>query len=80
RHRAFAVGLWGDELVVMIHRGSRDVGFHVGQRWLDRARTAWPRGRRHPATGLNALGAELAGEFLQAMGGAARFPSLNPVV
>ncbi|WP_033872751.1 RtcB family protein, partial [Pseudomonas aeruginosa] len=45
RHQAFALGLRADELVVMIHSGSRDVGFHVGQRWMDRARTAWPRGR-----------------------------------
>ncbi len=51
RHQAFALGLRADELVVMIHSGSRDVGFHVGQRWMDRARTAWPRGRRHPASG-----------------------------
>ncbi|WP_129375288.1 RtcB family protein [Pseudomonas aeruginosa] len=80
RHQAFALGLRADELVVMIHSGSRDVGFHVGQRWMDRARTAWPRGRRHPASGLYALGGELAGEYLQAMGGAARYAWLNRVV
>ncbi|MDF5981729.1 RtcB family protein [Pseudomonas aeruginosa] len=63
RHQAFALGLRADELVVMIHSGSRDVGFHVGQRWMDRcphrlaARPA-PARVRPPA-----LGGELAGEY-----------------
>ena len=31
----------------MIHTGSRDVGFHVGSRWMNRARAAWPKGLKH---------------------------------
>ena len=41
RHAAYAAGLVKGEVVVMIHTGSRDVGFHVGSRWMDRARAAW---------------------------------------
>ena len=43
RHAAYAAGLVKGEVVVMIHTGSRDVGFHVGSRWMDRARAAGPR-------------------------------------
>ncbi|KAF1003011.1 MAG: RNA-splicing ligase RtcB [Pseudomonas sp.] len=80
RHEAYHLGLKHDELVVMIHSGSRDVGFYVGQRWMDRARNAWPRGVRHPSSGLYALHGELAAEYLQAMGVAARYAWLNRVV
>ncbi|WEJ74422.1 RtcB family protein [Pseudomonas sp. PSE14] len=80
RKQAYALGLKPNELVIMIHSGSRDVGFHVGQRWMDRARDAWPKGRRHPASGLYALTGELAGEYLAAMGVAARYAWLNRVV
>ena len=38
RHAAYAAGLAVGDVVVMIHSGSRDVGFFVGQRWMDRAR------------------------------------------
>jgi tRNA-splicing ligase RtcB len=80
RQQAYALGLKPDELVIMIHSGSRDVGFHVGQRWMDKARDAWPKGLRHPASGLYALTGDLAGEYLQAMGVAARYAWLNRVV
>lgn len=80
RQQAYALGLKADELVIMIHSGSRDVGFHVGQRWMDKARDAWPKGVSHPAYGLYALTGELAGEYLQAMGVAARYAWLNRVV
>ncbi len=80
RQQAYALGLKSDELVIMIHSGSRDVGFHVGQRWMDKARNAWPKGLRHPASGLYALTGDLAGEYLQAMGVAARYAWLNRVV
>ncbi|MGV8183300.1 RtcB family protein, partial [Pseudomonas aeruginosa] len=67
------LGPRADKLRAMTNRGTRDVGFHLGTRWMDRART------RHPASGLYALGGELAGEYLQAMGGAARYAWLNRV-
>ncbi|MFC4159515.1 RtcB family protein [Chitinimonas lacunae] len=80
RHTAYACGLRADEIVVMIHSGSREVGFFVGQRWMDRARAAWPAGRRHPQSGLYGLSGELADDYLDAMGSAARYAWANRVV
>ncbi|HEY9028778.1 MAG TPA: RtcB family protein, partial [Burkholderiaceae bacterium] len=80
RHAAWAAGLRRGEVVAMIHSGSRDVGFHVGVRWMDRARDAWPAGVRHPESKLYALAGPLAHEYLEAMGVAARYAWLNRVV
>ena len=80
RHVAYACGLRTGDVVVMIHSGSRDVGFHVGGRWMDRAREAWPPGVRHPESRLYALAGPLAVEYLQAMGVAARYAWANRVV
>ncbi len=64
----------------MAEPGSRDIGFYVGGRWMDRARDVWPRGVRHPESKLYALAGPLAGEYLQAMGVAARYAWANRVV
>ena len=80
RHAAYAAGLKAGDVVVMIHSGSRDLGFHVGTRWMDRARAAWPVGVKHPESKLYALAGPLAGEYLEAMGVAARYAWLNRVV
>lgn len=80
RHSAHAAGLKAGHVVVMIHSGSRDIGFHVGGRWMDHARGAWPRGVRHPESKLYALAGPLAAEYLQAMGVAARYAWANRVV
>jgi tRNA-splicing ligase RtcB (3'-phosphate/5'-hydroxy nucleic acid ligase) len=80
RHAAYHSGLKVGDVVVMIHSGSRDLGFHVGARWMDRARDAWPRGVRHPESKLYALTGPLAVEYLRAMGVAARYAWLNRVV
>lgn len=80
RHAAWAAGLRRGEMVAMIHSGSRDVGFHVGVRWMDRARDAWPAGVRHPESKLYALAGPLAHDYLEAMGVAARYAWLNRVV
>ncbi|WP_396268097.1 RtcB family protein [Ideonella sp.] len=80
RHAAYAHGLKAGDVVAMIHSGSRDVGFFVGGRWMDRAREAWPAGVRHPESKLYALAGPLAHEYLQAMGVAARYAWLNRVV
>jgi tRNA-splicing ligase RtcB len=69
RHAAYRAGLRAGDVVVMIHSGSRDLGFYVGQAWMDRARAEWPRGMKHPASG-----------YLQAMGVAARYAWANRVV
>ncbi len=80
RHAAYAAGLKAGDVVLMIHTGSRDLGFYVGQRWMDRARDAWPRGLRHPDSKLYALQGPLAHEYLEAMGVASRYAWANRVV
>jgi tRNA-splicing ligase RtcB len=80
RHAAYAAGLKTGDVVIMIHSGSRDIGFYVGGRWMDRAREAWPPGVRHPESKLYALAGPLAHEYLQAMGVAARYAWANRVV
>lgn len=80
RKLGYAAGLRAGEVVVMLHSGSRDVGFYVGQRWMDRARSAWPQGVKHPPSGLYGLTGPLAAEYLSAMGVAARYAWANRVV
>lgn len=80
RHAAWHHGLAAGEVVVMIHSGSRDVGFFVGSRWMDRARDAWPKGVRHPQSGLYGLTGELAADYMDAMGVASRYAWLNRTV
>lgn len=80
RHAAYAAGLRQGDVVLMIHSGSRDLGFYVGQRWMDRAKAQWPHGHRHPASGLYGLAGPLAHEYLEATGVAARYAWLNRVV
>lgn len=77
RHAAFQAGLKEGDVTIMIHSGSRDVGFYVGQRWMDKARYTWPEGTKHPDSGLYALTGELADEYLLAMGVAARYAWAN---
>ena len=80
RHAAYELGLRRGDVVVMIHSGSRDMGFHVGTRWMDHAREAWPPGVRHPESKLYALAGPLARQYLEAMGVAARYAWANRVV
>ncbi|ERE20739.1 RtcB family protein [Pseudogulbenkiania ferrooxidans] len=77
RHTAYAAGLAKDDVVFMIHTGSRDVGFYVGKRWMDKARAAWPRQMKYPEHGLFGLSGALADEYLIAMGTAARYAWAN---
>lgn len=80
RHAAYRAGLKTGDVVVMIHSGSRDIGFHVGARWMDRAKAEWPTGVRHPESALYGLAGPLAKEYLEAMGVAARYAWANRVV
>nr|WP_240154203.1 RtcB family protein [Comamonas sp. Tr-654] len=77
RHAAYAAGLKKGDITVMIHTGSRDVGFYVGRRWMDLARQQWPQGIKHPRHGLYGLSGALAQDYLQAMGVAARYAWFN---
>lgn len=75
--RAWQEGLKESDVLVTIHSGSRDVGFHVGTQWMDRAKAVWPKSVSHPEHGLYALEGELAKTYLQAMGTASRYAWLN---
>lgn len=77
---AYQAGIKQGDLVAMIHSGSRDLGFYVGRRWMDKAKAAWPAGLKHPPHELYGLTGYLAEEYLQAMGAAARYAWLNRVV
>ncbi|MGU3628069.1 RtcB family protein [Comamonas sp. C24C] len=77
RLAAYAAGLKKGDVTVMIHTGSRDVGFYVGRRWMDLARQQWPQGIKHPRHGLYGLSGALAQDYLQAMGVAARYAWFN---
>ena len=80
RHLAYQAGLHQGDVVVMIHTGSRDVGFYVGQRWQDRAKALWPATEKYPASGLFGLTDEDAQSYLLAMGVAARYAWANRIV
>ena len=80
RHVAYQLGLKRDAIVVMIHTGSRDVGFYIGKRWQDKAKALWPADQKYPKSGLFALTDNHAQEYLQAMGVAARYAWINRIV
>lgn len=77
RQKAYEHGLKVGQLVVMIHTGSRDVGFYVGQRWADKAKQIWPKGHKHPDNKIFPIYGELANEYLLAMHSAAHYATLN---
>lgn len=77
RHRAYELGVRPGQIAVMVHTGSRDVGFYVGQRWMDRAKAEWPTGVKYPESGLFGLVGPLAQEYLSAMHAAAHYADAN---
>lgn len=77
RHKAYEYGLKVGQLVVMIHTGSRDVGFYVGNRWADKAKQQWPEGHKYPDSKIFPVIGELADEYLMAMHSAAHYATLN---
>jgi tRNA-splicing ligase RtcB len=77
RKKAFELGLKVGDVMVMIHTGSRDVGFYVGSSWMDRARKAYPAHLKHPENKAFALEGELVNEYLQAMQTASHYATAN---
>lgn len=77
RHLAYQLGVRTGQLAVMVHTGSRDVGFYVGQRWMDIAKQEWPTGIKHPESGIYGLVGPLAQEYLSAMHAAAHYADAN---
>jgi tRNA-splicing ligase RtcB len=77
RKACFEQGLSVGQVVMMIHTGSRDVGFYVGQRWMDKAKALWPQGVKYPESKIFAIVGEMADEYLKAMHSAAHYADAN---
>lgn len=77
RKTAYEWGLVKNKMTIMIHTGSRDVGFHVGGRWMDYAKSMHPKGLPHPESGIYALEGADAVEYLKAMSVAANYAYAN---
>ena len=74
---AFEWGVRPGQVAFMIHTGSRGVGRHIGNTWIDRARRRWPTGVRHPRAGIFALHGDDAREYLGAVHTAANYAFVN---
>lgn len=77
KQKAYEYGLKVGQLVVMIHTGSRDVGFYVGNRWSEKAKQAWPKQHKYPESKLFPITGDLAEEYLLSMHSAAHYATLN---
>lgn len=77
RKKAYELGIKVGDVMAMIHTGSRDVGFYVGGRWMDKAKEAYPKDMKHPENKTFALEGELAYEYIQAMNTAAHYATTN---
>lgn len=77
RKKAYELGIKVGHVMVMIHSGSRDVGFYVGGQWMDKAKDVFPKNIKHPANKAFALEGELASEYLMAMTTAAHYATTN---
>jgi tRNA-splicing ligase RtcB len=76
-HLAFEWGVRRGQVAFMIHTGSRGVGRHVGNAWIDKARRRWPVGVRHPEAGIFGLHGDDAIEYVTAVHTAANYAFVN---
>ena len=77
RRQAYQLGVKQGAVTAMIHSGSRLVGVHVGGQWSARAKALWPKGTRHPESGIYPVHGEEAATYLEAMSTAANYASVN---
>lgn len=77
RKKAYEAGLKVGDVVYMIHTGSRDVGFYVGNRWMDIAKQSYPKSIKHPSSKIYALELDNVEEYLQAMQSASHYATAN---
>jgi tRNA-splicing ligase RtcB len=79
--RAWAWGVRRGQLVAMIHSGSRHVGGHIGKRWVEKAREAWPTASKYPESGIFSLSwqstPDLCRAYLEAEATAAHYGAIN---
>lgn len=77
KKKAYELGLKVGDVMYMIHSGSRDVGFYIGGRWMDKAKELYPKGIKHPESKIYAIEDEFVEEYLQAMHSAAHYATAN---
>lgn len=77
RKKCFEQGIKVGDVMVMIHSGSRDVGFYVGRQWMDMAKNLWPKDKKYPENKIFAIEGEKASEYLKAMTNAAHYATTN---
>ena len=77
RQKAYENNLKVGDVVYMIHTGSRDVGFYVGNRWVDKAKELYPSGVKHPDNKIYCIEGDMASEYIAAMHSAAHYATAN---
>lgn len=77
KKKAYELGLKVGDVVYMIHTGSRDVGFYIGGRWMDRAKDLYPKNIKHPENKIYAIEDEFVNDYLLAMHSAAHYATAN---
>ncbi len=77
KQKAYLNGLKVGQLVLMIHTGSRDVGFYVGNRWKDKAKQFCPKELKYPENKIFPIYGQLANEYMLAMHSASHYANLN---
>lgn len=80
RRKAYELGVKVGDVVYMIHTGSRDVGFFVGRRWMDRAKELYPEGIKHPKNKIYSIEDEFVEDYLAAMHSAAHYATANRAI
>lgn len=79
RYQAYAQQTNVGQVMIMIHTGSRDIGFYVGQHWRHKAMALWPKAEKHPSNQIFPLIDEDAVQYKAAMGVAARYAWINRI-
>ncbi len=77
KQKAYENNLKVGDVVYMIHTGSRDVGFYVGGRWMDKAKESYPKGIKHPSNKVYCIEGKESFEYIKAMNSAAHYATAN---
>lgn len=75
--QSYKWGIKKDNIAIMIHTGSRSVGVHVGNSWMEYAKSKWPNHLKHPTSDIYPLYGEKAHQYLQAIYTASHYAKLN---
>ena len=74
---AHAWGIKEGQVAFMIHSGSRTLGKSIGSYWQDKAKDLWPKGLKHPASGIFPIIGEHIDSYLCSEGAAANYGFAN---